>query len=88
MSVDNRTLTFIIASTVIGIIAGVVSGIYLYDTPPDTLKECLFLVTPLVAVFFFTMIASFRSENRIWLYCSALSMGFTVAIFTAGLFVQ
>ena len=85
---DNRTLTFIIASAVIGIIAGVISGIYLYDTPPDTLKECLFLVTPLVAVFFFTMIASFRSENRMWLYCSALSTGFMVAIFTTGMFVQ
>ena len=85
---DNRTLTFIIASAAIGIIAGVISGIYLYDTPPDTLKECLFLVTPLVAVFFFTMIASFRSENRIWMYCSALSIGFTVAIFTTGMFVQ
>lgn len=88
MSVDNRTLTFIIVSAAIGVIAGVVSGIYLYDTPPDTLKECLFLVTPLVAVFFFTMIASFRSENRIWLYCSALSTGFTVAIFTTAMFVQ
>ena len=85
---DNRTLTFIIVSATIGIIAGILSGIYLYDTPPDTLKECLFLVTPLVAVFFFTMIASFRPENRIWLYCSALSTGFMVAIFTAGLFVQ
>ena len=85
---DNRTLTFIIASAAIGIITGVISGIYLYDTPPDTLKECLFLVTPLVAVFFFMMVASFRSENRIWLYCSALSTGFTVAIFTVGLFVQ
>lgn len=88
MSVDNRTLTFIIASAAIGIITGVISGIYLYDTPPDTLKECLFLVTPLVAVFFFTMVASFRSENRIWLYCSALSTGFMVAIFTTALFVQ
>ena len=85
---DNRALTFIIVSAVIGIIAGAISGIYLYDTPPDMLKECLFLIAPLIAVFFFTMIASFRSEDRIWLCCSALSTGFTVAIFTAGLFVQ
>ena len=85
---DKSTLTFIIVSAAIGMIAGILSGICLYDTTPDTLKECLFLVTPLVAVFFFTMIASFRSENRIWLYCSALSVGFTVAIFTTAMFVQ
>ena len=69
-------------------IAVILSGFYLYDTSPDTLKECLFLVTPLVAVFFFTMIAAFRTENRTWLYCSALSFEFTVAIFTTAMIVR